>query len=90
MNEILVYDIATTAWMKQNATGDIPPPRVNTCTVLVPAPDLSSYQIYLFSGVAYEDVHLLDLYVLSMPMFSWTRIEIENYPDKYGIIEMTC
>ena len=90
MNEILVYDIATSAWMKQNATGDIPPPRMYTCTVLIPAPDLSSYQIYVFSGTSYDWVRLLDLYVLSMPMFSWTRIEMENYPGKYGIAEMTC
>ena len=89
MDEILVYDIETSTWMKQNATGDIPPGRQNTCTALVPAPDLSSYQIYVFSGVSY-DVRILDMYVLSIPMFSWTKIEMKNYPEQYGIAEMAC
>ena len=82
MQEILVYDIKTSVWMMQNATGDIPPGRQNTCTVLVPAPDLSSYQIYVFSGLSTGDIRILDMYVLSIPMFSWTKIELKNYPDQ--------
>ena len=90
MNEILIYDIDTSTWLTQNATGDIPPSRQNTCTVLVPAPDLSSYQIYVFSGTSLEDVRILDMYVLSIPMFSWTKIEMKNYAEEYGIAEMAC
>ena len=90
MQEILVYDIKTSVWMMQNATGDIPPGRQNTCTVLVPAPDLSSYQIYVFSGVTNDDVRILDMYVLTIPMFIWKKIDIPTYPDTYGIAEMAC
>ena len=90
MNEILVYDIGTSTWMKQKTTGDTPPGRQNTCTVLVPAPDLSSFQIYLFSGMSNGDVRILDMYVLSIPNFSWTKIEMKHYPDQYGIAEMAC
>ena len=90
MDEILVYDIETSTWMKQRATGDIPPPRQNTCSALVPAQDLSSYQIYVFSGVSNEDVRILDMYVLSVPMFSWTKVEMKNYPEQYGIADMAC
>ena len=76
--------------MKQKATGDIPPPRQNTCSILVPAPDLSSYQIYIFSGMSDGDVRILDMYVLSIPMFTWTKVDLKNYPEQYGISDMAC
>lgn len=84
MNEIWVYDIESSTWMKQETTGALPGPGGNSCTVLVPAPDLSSYQIYVFSG------SFLDMYVLSIPLFSWTKIQLKNYPDEFGIAQMTC
>ena len=90
MDEILVYDIETSTWMKQNATGDIPPGRSGACTVFVPAPDLSSYQIYVFSGTSYRGARILDMFVLSIPMFSWTKIDMRNYPDQYGVANMAC
>ena len=90
MDEILVYDIDTSTWMTQKATGDIPPGRRNTCSVLVPAPDLSSYQIYVFSGTTTGEVNILDMYVLSIPMFSWTKVDLKSYPDQYGITEIAC
>lgn len=89
MDEILLYDIGSSTWMKQTATGDIPPARRNTCSILIPAPDLSSYQIYMFSGISTE-VRLLDLYVLSIPAFSWVKVGIKGYPNQYGIADMTC
>ena len=85
-----MYDIGTSTWMKQKTTGDIPPPRQRSCSVLVPAQDLSSYQIYVFSGLSTGDIRILDMYVLSIPMFSWTKIELKNYPDQYGIADMSC
>lgn len=91
MDEILIYDIETSTWTKEYATGDIPPPRMTTCSVLVPAPDLSSYQVYVFSGVS--NTFILDMYVLSIPAFSWIKVEMKNYIDQYGIIgmaRMTC
>ena len=90
MEEILVYDIQSSTWLKQNATGDIPPHRRGTCSVLVPAPDLSSYQIYVFSGISDGDAYILDMYVLSIPLFIWVKIEMKNYPGKYGMAGMAC
>ena len=89
MDEILVYDVESSIWMMQKATGDIPPSRINTCSELVPAPDHSSYQIYVFAGYS-DSTFILDMYVLSIPMFSWTRIPMKNYPGKYGMTDMTC
>ena len=90
MDEILIYDIGTSTWMKQKATGDIPLPRYRACSVLVPAPDLSSFQIYIFSGMAENDIFILDMYVLSIPAFTWTKIEMKNYPNEWPVADMTC
>jgi len=90
MDEIWVYDIASSSWMKQAATGDIPPVRISSCSVLVPAPDLSSYQLYIFSGVTELGVFILDMYVLSIPAFIWKKIDLVNYPNEWGIARMAC
>ena len=90
MDEILIYNIGSSTWMKQRATGDIPPPRVQTCSKLVPAPDLSSFQIYLFSGQTEGGTLVLDMYVLSIPAFTWTQIEMKGYPNEWPIAKMAC
>ena len=90
MDEIWIYNIETSMWILQKATGDIPPPRYKTCSVLVPAPDLSSFQIYVFSGLLSNDTKALDMYVLSIPTFFWTRIDIKGYPNDWLISSMAC
>ena len=90
MDEIWVYDIASSKWMKQAATGDIPRVRHRSCSALVPAPDLSSYQIYMFSGATTGDVRIVDMYVLSIPAFVWRKIDLVNYPNEWGIGDMAC
>jgi len=76
--------------MKQAATGDIPPVRVSPCSVLVPAPDFSSYQLYVFSGVTESGVLILDMYVLSIAAFIWKKIDLVNYPNELGMARMAC
>ena len=90
MDEILIYDIASKSWKQQKATGDIPRPRASSCSVLVPAPDLSSFQFYLFAGITTGGLRILDTYVLSIPAFTWTKIEMKNYPNNWTIGDMTC
>jgi len=90
MDEIWVYDIASSSWMKQAATGDIPRVRISSCSVLVPAPDLSSYQLYIFSGITGPRAFILDMYVLSIPAFIWKKIDLVNYPNEWGIATMAC
>jgi len=89
MDEIWIYDIASRQWMSQVAMGDIPLVRTRSCSVLVPAPDLSSYQLYMFSGQL-DDHLLLDMYVLSIPAFVWKKIHLVNYPNEGGIMNMAC
>jgi len=91
MDEIWIYDIASSYWMKQTATGDIPSVRTRSCSVLVPAPDFSSYQLYMFSGsTGWDAVYVLDMYVLSIPAFVWKKIHPKNYPNEWGIVDMAC
>jgi len=89
MNEIWIYDIASSYWMKQVAIGDTPSGRTFSCSVLVPAPDLSSYQLYMFSGYGGRR-SLLNMYVLSIPAFVWKKIDLVNYPNEWGILHMAC
>jgi len=65
--------------MKQAASSDIPSAKVASCSVLVPAPDLSSYQLYMFSGSRGPDAFsVLDMYMLSIPAFVWKKIDLVN------------
>ncbi|KAI5779962.1 hypothetical protein DFH27DRAFT_363842 [Peziza echinospora] len=86
--DIWVYDIESSQWYSQVAIGEIPRGRWASCSILVPAPDESSYQIYLFSGS--DDTMFLDLYVLSIPAFIWTKIPLKNYPNEWGVRYHSC
>jgi hypothetical protein len=45
-----VYDIASSQWYHQKTSGTPPGVRVNPCAVIASAPDVSSFNIYLFGG----------------------------------------
>ena len=94
MRQIWIYNIETSMWMMQNTSGDIPEdfpsPRYKTCSVLVPAPDHSSFHIYVFSGLIAGDIKILDMWVLSIPVFVWIRIDIKGYPNDWPISSMAC
>jgi len=92
MTEIDVFDVASlytssnsTGWYKQQATGNIPAPRGLFCMVLASAPDNSSHNLYIYGGIneatrTYYD----DVYVLSIPSFTWTMVYGEGNGPKYG------
>ena len=92
METIWIYDVASKEWYEQPTSGTIPPGRRATCSVMVPAADLSSYQIYVFSGTLANEIHLLDLYVLSVPSFIWTKIDVSaaGYPDTLTMSAHEC
>jgi hypothetical protein len=51
-----IFDVGSMAngssgtWLSQNTTGTTPTPRIDPCVVAVPAPDNSSYNIYMYGG----------------------------------------
>ncbi|KAK0715127.1 hypothetical protein B0H67DRAFT_553715 [Lasiosphaeris hirsuta] len=77
-----VYDIARSEWYHQQTSGTPPSVRVNPCAVIASAPDTSSFQIYLFGGQNLqpyrEQVQYSDMYILSIPSFTWIKVDQSN------------
>lgn len=92
-DDVDVFDLASfTAsegngtWYSQSTSGDIPPARIDSCTVLASAPDNSSHNIYMYGG--WDPTHETakyydDIYVLSLPSFTWIKI-FEGESPRYG------
>ncbi|KAJ2894649.1 hypothetical protein MKZ38_007374 [Zalerion maritima] len=76
MEEILIFDVVSTKWHIQNATGTIPEYRRKFCAGAVWPDDKSSYNIYLNSGEGFEGPGYDDVYILTIPTFTW----IKTYP----------
>ncbi|KAH7392922.1 hypothetical protein BKA66DRAFT_509939 [Pyrenochaeta sp. MPI-SDFR-AT-0127] len=88
-----VFDIASYrnnpedngTWYQQSTSGEIPPPRIDTCTVIGSAPDNSSHNIYMFGGwdPTLTNTWYDDVYVLSLPSFTWVKMYYAESP-RYG------
>ncbi|PNY28644.1 Uncharacterized protein TCAP_01431 [Tolypocladium capitatum] len=76
MRSIDIYDIAGNIWYKQ-PTKDAPGTRSRGCAVVAAAADRSSFNIYYYGG--FDGIHPTndfydDVWVLSLPSFTWTQI----------------
>ncbi|KAF8535116.1 hypothetical protein BDD12DRAFT_894032 [Trichophaea hybrida] len=80
MSTIDVYDMGSQKWYTQNATGDIPENRRRFCGGIATAADGSSANIYLYGGLGFgvNATGFDDVYILSIPSFTWIQI----YPAK--------
>ncbi|KAH0562766.1 hypothetical protein GP486_002585, partial [Trichoglossum hirsutum] len=91
LDTIEVFDVASLdnnqngKWYKQKTSGDIPPPRIDACAVVASAPDNSSHNIYIYGGRNVTGIYD-QIYVLSIPSFTWTKI-FEGQSPRFG---MTC
>ncbi|KAM0127149.1 hypothetical protein ACHAP3_008919 [Botrytis cinerea] len=80
MDQINIFDINSAynggngSWYTQQASGNIPPRRIDSCTVVATAPDNSSYNIYLYGGQDGGSVSYDDVFVLSLPSFTWIQV----------------
>lgn len=85
MTDIWVWDVSQRhqsgggGWYMQPASGDIPPAREDSCAVGFAAPDNSSYQVFAYGGRNQNDAYD-DMYALSLPSFTWTRIYAGTSP----------
>jgi hypothetical protein len=62
-------------WYAQRTTGDVPPPRIDFCTVAISAPDNSSHHIYLYGGInPITNTGFDDVVILTIPSFTWTNV----------------
>lgn len=81
MDNITIFDVGAylrnnseRLWYAQNATGDIPGPRAHFCVIMASAPDNSSHNIYVYAGQGPNGTVYDDIYVLSIPSFTWTKV----------------
>ena len=74
MDNITVYNIANDEWSTVTAQGEIPPPRLSSCSAVSAAPDDSSFQILMYGGIDAQNATLNDTYVLSLPAFRWIQV----------------
>lgn len=75
-------DSRNATWFVQRAAGEIPPPRTDFCLVTASAKDNSSHNIYLYGGKGAREAYD-DVYVLSIPSFTWKRVYRGDSP-RYG------
>ena len=89
LGTVWVYDISSSQWYSQKASGDTPEGRISACAVVVPSQDKSSWNIVLHGG---GDLGLKtgkvygETWVLSLPSFQWTMMDDKG--DKK--FEHTC
>jgi hypothetical protein len=93
MSLIRIYDVSSGKWLIQKATGTpksadiVPEARVIGCSVMMHAPDNSSYNIYVIGGeVQLGGPRINGLWVLSLPSFTWIKIA----DDRIGAVGSTC
>ncbi|KAK2012912.1 cell wall anchored protein [Colletotrichum eremochloae] len=77
MDQIFIYDVLSSKWYTQKASGEVPEMRRRFCAGVTWAPDQSSYNIYMYGGATAPSVlggGYDDLYVLSIPTFTWIKM----------------
>lgn len=94
MNQLDVYDIATSSWYIQSTSGPTPEIRVNPCAVIAAAPDGTSYNIYMFGGQnlipAGNQTQFNDMWILTLPSFTWIPVDMDSQSVPYGRSGHTC
>ena len=82
MNNVDVYDIATSTWYKQATSGPTPKIRVNPCAVALSAADGSSTQVYMYGGQnllpARGQTQYSDMWILTVPSFTWIQVDTSS------------
>jgi Kelch motif len=74
MNTIYIYDINSAKWYSQTASGDVPDMRRRFCAGATHADDQSSYNIYLYGGLSMNGTAFDDVYILSLPSFTYVMV----------------
>ncbi|KAF1839262.1 hypothetical protein BDW02DRAFT_585319 [Decorospora gaudefroyi] len=74
MSEIHIYDMASSKWYTQTATGEVPLARRQFCADVTWPDDQSSFNIYLYGGYGFGEAQAFDdVYILSLPSFTWIK-----------------
>lgn len=84
MSTIDIYDVASGKWHRQPTSGEAPGQLTRGCAVVAPARDRSSFNIYYYGGydgMASTNAFNDDVWVLSIPSFTWTKITSSTNKD---------
>lgn len=75
-------------WYQQKTYGEVPSPRIDSCTVIGSAPDNSSHNIYMYGGwdLTKPNTWFDEIYVLSIPSFTWVKM----YHAESSLYGHTC
>jgi hypothetical protein len=75
MTTIWIYDLASSRWYSQTAIGDVPDSRRRFCAGASWADDHSSWNIYLYGGLGIppNGIGFDDVYILTLPSFTWIK-----------------
>ncbi|CBX91793.1 hypothetical protein IAQ61_000011 [Plenodomus lingam] len=81
--EIHIYDLASSKWYTQTASGDVPLTRRQFCADVSWPNDKSSFNIYMYGGYGFGALAAFDdVYILSVPSFKWIKAFPEgNVPE---------
>ncbi|KAL6862826.1 hypothetical protein ACO1O0_003064 [Amphichorda felina] len=81
MRKIDIYDIENEKWYSQETEDGPTETRSRGCAVVAPASDYSSFNIYYYGGndgLNHLDPFSDDVWVLSLPSFTWTLLNKGN------------
>ncbi|KAK1752104.1 hypothetical protein QBC47DRAFT_433058 [Echria macrotheca] len=87
MSTIDVYDVASGKWYRQPTSGGSPGQLTRGCAVVAPAQDSSSFNIYHYggySGLSQSEPFNDDVWVLSLPSFTWTKLASGSTSGRAG------
>ncbi|CAG5182209.1 uncharacterized protein ALTATR162_LOCUS10046 [Alternaria atra] len=85
MSTIHIYDMASSKWYTQTASGDIPENRRQFCADVTWPDDESSFNIYLYGGYGFGETPAFDdVYILSLPSFTWIKAFSGGNPSEVG------
>lgn len=87
-DNIYIYNIAKEEWYQQQATTNetaVPKNRGYTCTVMVPAEDKSSFNIYMYGGGGRGGgAGTDDMWILTLPSFTWINLWVQGDHPSVG------
>ncbi|EFX04685.1 hypothetical protein CMQ_1613 [Grosmannia clavigera kw1407] len=94
LDTVFIYDVLSSKWYSQNTTGSIPGDRRRFCAGVTWTEDRSSYNIYIYGGAGFPPATAGydDVYVLSIPSFTWIKLYPTdgNYTGSYPHHSLSC
>ncbi|KAF3137402.1 hypothetical protein TWF594_007529 [Orbilia oligospora] len=93
MDTIYIHDTESNTWHRQRTNGPMPNGRQHFCATTITSADNSSTQIIMYGGFASGSRAYSDIFALSLPSFTWTRLEAsspDSLPGPSSRLQPTC